>query len=136
MYSKKGVSRMKQVIVTDKAPAAIGPFAAGWRAGDYVYVSGQGPLDPSTGKVVGADVGEQTTQTFKNIKAVLEAGGASLADVVKVNVYLTDMANFAGMNAAYKEFFAEPYPARATVGASLALQGMLVEIEAIAYVGS
>ena len=127
---------MKQVIITDKAPAAIGPFAAGWRAGDYVYVSGQGPLDPATGKLVGADVGAQTTQTFKNIKAVLEAGGATMADVVKVNVYLTDMANFAGMNAAYKEVFTEPYPARATVGASLALPGMLVEIEAIAYVGS
>jgi len=126
---------MKQVIVTDKAPPAVGPYAAGWRAGDYVYVSGQGPLDPTTKKIVSADVGEQTTQTLKNIKAILEAGGASVADVVKVNVYLTDMANFGGMNAAYKEFFAEPYPARATVGASLALEGMMVEIEAVAYVG-
>ena len=100
-----------------------------------MYVSGQGPLDPTTKKTSSTDVGEQTTQTLNNIKAILEAGGASVADVVKVNVYLTDMANFGGMNAAYKEFFSAPFPARATVGASLALQGMLVEIEAVAYVG-
>ena len=126
---------MKHAIITDKASPAVGPYVAGWRAGDYIYLSGQGPYDPVTHRLVGTEIGQQTTQTLKNLMAVLEVEGATLADVVMVNVFLTDVANFAGMNAAYKEFFAEPYPGRATVAVELVLEGMLVEIQAVAYVG-
>jgi 2-iminobutanoate/2-iminopropanoate deaminase len=126
---------MKEVIKTDKAPAAIGPYSQGYKAGDYIFVSGQGPLDPQTGKVKGDTIEEQTRQTLENIKAILQANGASMKDVVKVTVVLTDLSNFKPMNEVYKTFFSEPFPARITYGASLALTGMLVEIDAIAYVG-
>jgi 2-iminobutanoate/2-iminopropanoate deaminase len=125
---------MKEVVRTDKAPAAVGPYSAGIKAGDYVFVSGQGPLDPQTKKMP-EGIQAQTKQTLENVKAIVEAAGASMADVVKVTVLLTDMGNFKAMNEAYKEYFPEPFPARATYGASLALPGMLIEIEAIAYVG-
>lgn len=126
---------MKEVIKTDNAPAAIGPYSQGYKAGDYIFVSGQGPLDPQTGKVKGDTIEEQTRQTLENIKAILQANGASMKDVVKVTVVLTDLSNFKPMNEVYKTFFSEPFPARITYGASLALTGMLVEIDAIAYVG-
>ena len=126
---------MKEVIKTDKAPAAIGPYSQGYKAGDYIFVSGQGPLDPQTGKVKGDTIEEQTRQTLENIKAILQANGASMKDVVKVTVVLTDLSNFKPMNEVYKTFFPEPFPARITYGASLALTRMLVEIDAIAYVG-
>ena len=126
---------MKEVIKTDKAPAAIGPYSQGYKAGDYIFVSGQGPLAPQTGKVKGDTIEEQTRQTLENIKAILQANGASMKDVVKVTVVLTDLSNFKPMNEVYKTFFSEPFPARITYGASLALTGMLVEIDAIAYVG-
>lgn len=126
---------MKKVIKTDKAPAAIGPYSQGYRAGDFIFVSGQGPLNPQTGKIQGDTVEEQTRQTLENIKAILEADGASMEDVVKVSVLLTDLANFKPMNEVYKTFFSEPFPARITYGAGLALPNMLVEIDAIAYVG-
>ena len=126
---------MKEVIKTDKAPAAIGPYSQGYKAGDYIFVSGQGPLDPQTGKVKGDTIEEQTRQTLENIKAILQANGASMKDVVKVTVVLTDLSNFKPMNEVYKTFFSEPFPARITYGASLALTRMLVEIDAIAYVG-
>lgn len=126
---------MKQVIKTDKAPAAVGPYSQGWRTGDFIFTAGQGPLDPKTGKIQGANVQEQTKKVLENIKAILEANGASMNDVVKTLVILTDMANFKAMNEAYKTFFEEPFPARSTFGGQLALPGMLVEIEAIAYVG-
>ncbi|MFW6151265.1 MAG: RidA family protein [Chloroflexota bacterium] len=125
---------MKEVVRTDKAPAAVGPYSAGIKAGDYVFVSGQGPLDPQTKKMP-EGIEAQTKQTLENVKAIVQAAGASMADVVKVTVLLTDMGNFKAMNEAYKEYFPEPFPARATYGASLALPGMLIEIEAIAYVG-
>jgi len=126
---------MKEVIKTDNAPAAIGPYSQGCKAGDYIFVSGQGPLDPQTGKVKGDTIEEQTRQTLENIKAILQANGASMKDVVKVTVVLTDLSKFKPMNEVYKTFFSEPFPARITYGASLALTGMLVEIDAIAYVG-
>jgi len=126
---------MKEVIKTDKAPAAVGPYSQGYKAGDFIFVAGQGPLDPQTGKVQGDTVEEQTRLTLENIKAILEAGGASMRDVVKVTVILTELANFRPMNEVYKTFFPEPFPARITYGAGLALPGMLVEIDAIAYVG-
>lgn len=126
---------MKTVLKTDKAPAAAGPWSAGWRAGDYVFVAGQGPIDPKTGKVTGTTIQEQTERTLQNVAAIVEAAGGSMSDVVKVTVILTDLANFAGMNEVYKKFFKEPFPARMTYGAPLVVPGMLVEIDAIAYVG-
>lgn len=126
---------MRKIIKTDKAPAAIGPYSQGYRAGDFIFVSGQGPLNPQTGKIQGDTIEEQTRQTLENIKAILEADGASMEDVVKVSVLLTDLANFKPMNEVYKTFFSEPFPARITYGAGLALPNMLVEIDAIAYVG-
>jgi len=126
---------MKRIIKTDKAPTAIGPYSQGYRAGDFIFVSGQGPLNPQTGKIQGDTIEEQTRQTLENIKAILKSDGASLTDVVKVSVLLTDLANFKPMNEVYKTFFIEPFPARICYGAQLALPGMLVEIDAIAYVG-
>lgn len=126
---------MKEIIKTDKAPAAVGPYSQGYRAGDFVFVAGQGPLDPQTGKVQGDTIEEQTSNTLENIKAILEASGAGMRDVVKVTVILTDLAYFKRMNEVYKTFFAEPFPARVTYGAGLALPKMMVEIDAVAYVG-
>ena len=126
---------MKEIIKTDKAPAAIGPYSQGYKAGDFIFVSGQGPLDPQTGRIQGDTIEEQTRKTLDNIKGILQAGGASMTDVVKVTVILTDLNNFRPMNEAYKTFFAEPFPVRITYGAGLALPDMLVEIDAIAYVG-
>jgi len=126
---------MKRIISTDKAPAAIGPYSQGYRAGDFIFVSGQGPLNPQTGKIQGDTIEEQTRQTLQNIKAILETDGASMDDVVKVSVILTDLANFKAMNEVYKTFFHASFPARITYGAGLALPNMLVEIDAIAYVG-
>lgn len=127
---------MKEVIKTDKAPAAIAPYSQGFRAGDFIFVAGQGPLDPATGTIKGDTIEEQTRQTLENIKAILEANGASMKDVVKVTVILTDLSNFKPMNEVYKTFFSEPFPARICYGSALVLPKMLVEIDAIAYVGS
>ncbi|HEY81778.1 MAG TPA: RidA family protein [Dehalococcoidia bacterium] len=127
---------MKEVIKTDKAPAAIAPYSQGFRAGDFIFVAGQGPLDPATGTIKGDTIEEQTRQTLENIKAILEANGASMKDVVKVTVILTDLSNFKAMNEVYKTFFPEPFPARICYGAALVLPKMLVEIDAIAYVGN
>jgi 2-iminobutanoate/2-iminopropanoate deaminase len=102
-------------------------------AGNTIYVAGQGPFDPKTGKMA-ATFEEQAVQVFENIKAIVVAGGATLADVVKVNVYLADLANFSKMNEVYKRYFAEDYPARATVGTQL-LGGMGIEVECIAVKG-
>jgi len=126
---------MKEVIRTDKAPAAIGPYSQGYRAGDFIFVAGQGPLDPQTGKIKGDTIEAQTSQTLENIKAILQANGASTADVVKVTAVLTDLSNFKPMNEVYKTFFTESFPARICYGAALLLPTMLVEIDAIAYVG-
>ena len=127
---------MKEVIKTNEAPAAIGPYSQGYRCEDFIFTSGQGPINPQTGKIEGSDIQSQTKQTLENIKAILEAGGASMADVVKVTVVLTDLANFKAMNEAYKTFFSEPFPARICYGAHLALPGMLIEIDAVDYKGS
>ena len=126
---------MKKVIRTDKAPAAIGPYSQGYRAGDFIFVAGQGPLEPQTGKIKGDTIEEQTRQTLENIKAILQANGAGMADVVKVTAVLTDLSNFKPMNEVYKTFFTEPFPARICYVAALLLPRMLVEIDAIAYVG-
>lgn len=111
---------------------AIGPYSHAVWAGDLLYLSGQTPLDPATGLLVEGDVGAQTTQCFRNLFSVLAAAGLAPADVVKVNVYLTDMADFAAMNAAYAAQFEPPYPARTTVAVAGLPRGARIEIEMIA----
>lgn len=124
----------KQQISTKKGAAPGGAYSQGLKAGDFVFVSGQGPLDPDTGKFVGDQIEEQVAQTLKNVQAILEAAGASMADVVKVSAHLSDLALFDRYNKVYSTFFPDPKPTRTTVGSQLP-PGMLVEIDAIAYVG-
>jgi 2-iminobutanoate/2-iminopropanoate deaminase len=123
----------KQQITTSSGVKPGGAYSQGLRAGDFIFVSGQGPLDPATGVVVGETIEEQTARTLENIQAILAAGGASLADVVKVSAHLTDLALFDAYNRVYATYFQDPKPARTTVGSQL--KGILVEIDAIAYVG-
>lgn len=121
----------KQVIRTPNAPNPVGPYNQAIIAGNTIYVAGQGPIDPKTGKIVIGTIEEQATLTLENIKAILEAGGFSLGDVVKVTAYLTDLGDFAKYNEIYKKYFSEPYPARATVGCQL-LMHTFIEIDCIA----
>jgi 2-iminobutanoate/2-iminopropanoate deaminase len=123
----------RKIIQSEAAPKAIGPYSQAVRAGELIYLSGQTPIDPATGKLVAGGIGEQTRRAFQNLQAVLEAGGISMQDVIKVNVYLTDMADFAEMNAAYQEQFSAPYPARTTVAVAGLPLGARVEIEMVAY---
>jgi 2-iminobutanoate/2-iminopropanoate deaminase len=126
----------RQVIQTSKGAPPLGAYSQGWRAGDFVYVTGTGPIGQD-GKVVGDTVAEQTDVVIDNIAAILEAAGASLSDVVKSNVYLADATTFAEFNAVYARRFGAPYPARTTVGVDMRqVPGMRVEIEVVAYVGS
>ena len=122
----------KQRISTTTGAQPVGAYSQGLRAGDFVFVSGQGPLDPKTGKVVGDTIEEQTARVLENIKAILEAGGASMADVVKVSAHLSDMSLFEHYNRVYASYFPDPKPTRTTVGSQL--PGILVEIDAVAYV--
>lgn len=110
-----------------------GAYSPGMRVGDFVFVSGQGPKNPQTGQIAGDTIEEQTAQVLDNVRAVLEAGGATMADVVKVTAHLSDLALFDRYNAVYATYFPDPKPTRTTVGSQL--QGILVEIDAIAYVG-
>ena len=123
-------------VTTRSAPGAIGPYSQAIRAGDFVFLSGQIPLDPETGRIVADGVVDQTHQVLKNLGAVLEAAGASYSRVVKTTVYLADMGEFNAMNQVYAEYFGAPAPARATVQAARLPRDVRVEIDAIAYVGS
>ena len=123
----------KQPITTQSGASAGGPYSPGLRAGDFIFVSGQVPRDPAPGQIVGETIEEQTTQVLENIKAILEAGGATLADVVKVSAHLSDLSLFDRYNKVYVTYFPDPKPTRTTVGSQLL--GFLVEIDAIAYVG-
>lgn len=120
---------------TDKAPAAIGPYSQAIEAGGFVFASGQIPLNPATGAIVEGGIQEQTRQALTNAKAVMEAAGLTLADVVKTTVYLSDMDNFASMNEVYATFFSHPYPARSAVAVKTLPKGALVEVECIAVKG-
>ena len=124
----------KQAIRTDKAPTPVASYSQAVRRGDLLFLAGQGGFDASTGRLAGDGIEEQTRQTLRNLQYVLEAAGGSWDDVVTVRVFVTDHAEFAGMNAVYGEFFAEPYPARTTVFCGLA-PGMKVEIDAVAVLG-
>ncbi len=123
---------MKEIISTEKAPGAIGPYSQAVKTGNMVFCSGQIPIDPQTGNFVSEDVAEQTRQVLKNLSAVLEAAGTSLNNVVKTSVFLLDMSDFAVMNEVYAEFFNENKPARATVQAARLPKDARVEIECIA----
>jgi len=124
----------KHVIQTTKGAPPQGAYSQGWRAGDFVFVTGTGPVDPVTGKLVGDDIERQAEQTIDNIVSILDAEGATLNDVVKVTVHLSDTSLFARYNAVYAKRFAKPYPVRTTVGSDLGHSpGMLIEIDCIAY---
>ena len=114
-------------------PTPRGPYSPAVRAGDFIFVSGQVPIDPVTQQVVSGDIRDETRQTLTNIMRILEGCGAALADVVKCQVFLADGKDFAAMNAVYAEYFGEAKPARATVVTGFAAPGIHVEIEAIAY---
>lgn len=121
----------KQIIRTEHAPKAIGPYSQAVRAGNTVYLSGQIPLNPATGELVAGDITVQTQRVFENLRAVCEAAGGSLAQLVRVGIYLTDLKNFAAVNAVMAEFCKEPYPARSTVEVSGLPRGAEVEIDAV-----
>ncbi len=126
---------MKKEIITAKdAPKAIGPYSAGVRAGDFIFTAGQLGIDALTGEFVSDEVVKQTRQALHNLKAVLEAGGASLENVVKTTVFLRDMNDFGAMNAVYAEFFTENFPARSAVQVARLPKDAAVEIEAVALV--
>jgi 2-iminobutanoate/2-iminopropanoate deaminase len=123
----------KQQISTRSGASPVGAYSQGLRVGEFIFVSGQGPLDPATGQIVGETVEEQTERVLENIQAILEAGGATMADVVKVTAHLSDLALFERYNQVYARYFPDPKPTRTTVGSQLL--GIMVEIDAIAYVG-
>ena len=127
------MSRM--IIQTDQAPAAIGTYSQAVRAGDTVYLSGQIPLDPATKELVSGDIEAEIRRVFENLKAVAEAAGGSLAQAVKVNIYLTDLAHFAKVNEIMAQYFPQPYPARAAVGVAQLPRGARVEAECILHLG-
>jgi len=123
---------VKQIIATDRAPRAIGPYSQAVRAGNLVFASGQIPIDPATGEFVAGGVAEQTDQVLRNLTSVFAAAGVELNQIVKTTVFLADMEDFAAMNEVYGRFFGEQPPARATVQAARLPRDAKVEIEAIA----
>jgi 2-iminobutanoate/2-iminopropanoate deaminase len=123
---------MKKVIATPDAPAAVGPYSQAVAVGNLLFCAGQIPLDPATGDFVGVDVTEQAERVCQNIAGVLKANDMTFANVVKTTVFLTDLANFAAMNAVYAKYFVEPFPARSTIQVAGLPRGSAVEIEVIA----
>lgn len=121
----------KQAISTPAAPQAIGTYSQAVKAGNTVYLSGQIPLDPASGEMVQGDMRAQVTRVFENLSAVAKAAGGSLNDVVKLNVFLTDLAHFALVNEIMAQYFAQPYPARAAVGVAALPRGAAVEMDAV-----
>lgn len=123
---------MKKAISTSEAPSAIGPYSQAIQVGNFVFASGQIPIDPATGSFVEGGIKEQTRQSLNNVNAILKEAGLTLANVVKTTVFLADIADFADMNSVYAEFFSEPYPARSAVAVKSLPKGALVEIEVVA----
>ena len=123
---------MRKAIVTEKAPKPLGPYSQAIVEADFIFLAGQGCSNPVTGKLELGDVRSETKRTFENIRAILEAAGSSLDDVMKCNVYLRDIDDFAAMNEVYKTFFSAPFPARTTIQAGALPGGIAVEIECIA----
>lgn len=122
----------RQPVSTENAPAAIGPYSQAVRCGNTLYFSGQIPLDPATMTLVEGDIATQARRVFDNLKAVCEAAGGSLSQVVRVGIYLTDLGDFATVNAVMAEYFSQPYPARSTIGVAALPKGAQVEVDAIA----
>jgi 2-iminobutanoate/2-iminopropanoate deaminase len=122
----------RHAVAAPGAPKAIGPYSAALRAGDWLFISGQVPIDPASGTLVDGDITAQTRQVLRNVGALLEAAGLSYADVARTTVFLADMNDFAAMNEAYRTFFTEPYPARSTVQAARLPRDARIEIDAIA----
>ena len=123
---------MRDAVSSTGAPAAIGPYSAGIRAGNLLFLSGSIPLDPATGQVVPGDITAQATRVLENIKALLTAAGAGFGHVVKTTVFLADMNEFAAMNEVYAKYFAAPFPARSTVQVARLPRDVRVEIEVVA----
>lgn len=121
----------RQIIQTDHAPAAIGPYSQAVRVGNTVYLSGQIPLDPATGNLVEGDVAAQARRAFDNLKAVSEAAGGSLDRIVRLGLYLTDLGEFAAVNAVMQEYFTAPFPARSTIQVSGLPKGAAFEVDAV-----
>lgn len=121
----------RSIIATDRAPAAIGPYSQAVRVGDTVYFSGQIPLDPATGALVEGDIAAQTRRVFDNLTAVAEAAGGALDKIVRVGIYVTDLGDFAAVNAVMADYFQQPYPARSTIEVSGLPKGARVEIDAV-----
>lgn len=126
---------MKKIIVTDAAPAAIGPYSQAIQAGDFLYASGQIPLDPKTGQMVTGGIEEQIRRALDNTKAVVEGAGFTMQQIVKTTVFITTMDNFAAVNGVYAEFFKETPPARSCVAVKELPKGALVEVEVVAWKG-
>lgn len=126
----------RSIIHSDRAPAAIGPYSQAVKVGDTVYLSGQTPLDPASGELVQGDIATQARRVFDNLQAVCEAAGGSFEQIVRVGIYLTDLANFAAVNEVMKQYFREPYPARSTIGVRELPRGAEVEVDAIMVLGS
>ncbi|MFL2699903.1 MAG: RidA family protein [SAR86 cluster bacterium] len=123
----------KKIIFTEKAPKAIGPYSQGVVAGNTLYISGQVPLNPETSSLIEGDIASQAKQVISNIENICIEAGASLSDIVKLNIYLTDLLNFSDVNEVMQERFAEPYPARATVEVAGLPLGVEIEMDAIVY---
>ncbi|WP_026890085.1 RidA family protein [Lacrimispora aerotolerans] len=126
---------MKKVLATENAPAAIGPYSQGMRCGDMVFISGQLPIDPTTGVFAGEDIASQTRQALTNIRAILKSDGLTMANIVKTTVLLKNISDFSAMNEVYAEFFEGAYPARAAFEVAALPKDSLIEIEAVAYLG-
>ena len=121
-----------KAISTTKAPGALGPYSQGIQVGEFIYTSGQIPIDPATGAFAEGGIKEQTRQSLQNIQAILKEAGSSMDKVVKTTVFLADMNDFADMNSVYAEFFSEPYPARSAVAVKTLPKNALIEIEVVA----
>ena len=127
---------VRNAILTNKAPKPLGPYSQAIVEGDFIFIAGQGCTNPETGKLERGDVRSETKRTFENVRAILEAAGSSLEYVVKCNVYLRDINDFAAMNEVYETFFSAPFPARTTIQAGALPGGIAVEIECIAKKGA
>ena len=125
---------VRETISTDKAPKAIGPYAQAIKAGEFIYTAGQIPIDPQSGNLIAGGIAEQTRQVLENLKAVLEAAGSSLDQVIKATVYLKNMADFTVLNEVYGEYLGAAKPARSTVAVAELPRGALVEIDFVAMV--
>lgn len=126
---------MKKIIATDKAPGAIGPYSQAIQAGDFLYASGQIPLDPATGQLATGGIEEQARRSLENVKAVVEGAGFTMQQIIKTTVFITTMDNFAAVNGVYTEYFKETPPARSCVAVKELPKGALVEVEVVAWKG-